>query len=1104
MSFLSPILETLPYLTFPTPFGWVVWFLLLGTCGYILYLWRAFETTWKGRAWGIFLGLFLFTPFAVLLVGIRITLNEALPPPGVPTDQFGTALLPLGGISWILAGGLLGPLGAVLIGSLTGLLRGLWDTHSLFTLIETALLAGVFSASIQNPKRNRTRAMRVLQQPLVVALGLIPLRSLLYIVGTCFTISGEVAVRLDYALSNAGAATLVFACEMLVAGLAAQTLALAFPTLWLRQPEPQSSPTEHGLEARFLFGTGVFVLLLLISLLIGNWIVAGKAARQMFEDRLRSTAEMASQSVPFFLETGQNLVEQIASNPRLLEVSDLELSALLGEQIKIIPYFNQAFVLDRTGQNLLGCYPTEACTTFNLFPEESAGVTFALSDVPTQVYSIPPTAPGKAGRLSFIVSLKNAGQTQRILLARTDLEYNPLTQPLIQSLGDMSQVHGAGILVDDSGLILYHTDANQIMTNYQGQTSEHALFYDETASDGTRQMVYYQRVPGRSWAIVLTAPAQETQQLALNIAMPLSLMIIGLVLFALVFLRISLRMVARSLQVLALEANRIAQGQLDRPLQVEREDEVGQLGNAFEQMRISLKARLDELNRLLIVSRGVASTLDIGEAIQPVLEAALASGARVACVALSPALLPDSPLESPTRFSVGDLPDQYSYLDDQILAKAQDQDRIVLANVPRTRSLRLDDKLPQPASLMAVALRHKDRYYGVLWIAYDFPHQFTESEVSFISTLAGQAALAAANAHLFMNVEVSRRQLEAILDSTPDPVLVIDPKNHLILANAAAEQAFDAPLRMSQGQPIQHAIQQKPLVDLLQAKGEKQSAEVNLPDGRTYLATASHVLADGHPVGRVCILRDVTRFKKLDTLKSEFVSTVSHDLRSPLTLMRGYATMLDMVGEINEQQQGYVRKIITGVENMTRLVNNLLDLGRIELGVDLQVEPVQVLDVLERIMGILQAQANQKEIDLSLELPKELPQYIQADPALFQQAIYNLVENAIKYTPQGGRVSLRVHTGPTDLMFAIKDSGIGISAEDMTRLFERFYRGKSRAAREQHGTGLGLAIVRSIAERHGGRVWAESAEGKGSTFYLLIPFRQIEQGEGVKNSDSGI
>lgn len=1092
MSFLSPILQTLPYLTAPTLFGWVVWSLLLGATGYSLHAWRRYHLSWKGHQWGMFFGLLVLAPIAVLLVGFHITSSMALPTPGIPTAQFGAALLPFADIPWTLAAGLLGPIGAALVGGLTGLLRGLWDTHSLFTMLEMALLGGIFSAAIR--QRYRTVLFRILRQPLIAVIGLIPLRAALYVLGAYFTVAGEATARLDYALSNVGAVTLAFAGEMLVAGLVAQIVAAAFPSAWGGQREVQPSPSERSLEARFLFGTGAFILLFLITLLIGDWIVAGNAARRMLRDRLSSTAQMASQSVPFFLETGQNLAEQIASSPQLLGATDPDLSVLLGEQFQAVPYFDQVIVLEAANRAVLGCYPVTACQSFALFPEEDAGISFALSDVPSQIYSIPPAEAGRAARVSFIIAIKDsAGQTQRILLGRTDLGINPLTQPLIQSLSDMAAMGGSGILLDDNGMILYHPDVTQVRAAYTGQRSDQPLFYDDTASDGTRQMVYYQPVAGRAWAIVLAVPAQETQQLALEIALPLSVMLVILALFALVSLRVGLRVVTRSLQRLASEADRIAQGQLDRPLQVEGEDEVGQLGRAFEQMRVSLQDRMEELNRLLVVSRGVASTLDMKEAFQPVLEAALAGGASAARVALSPQLLPETPIASPSCFSAGESRDTYAHLDEQILILAEQQDRVVLANVARARNLELDGNTPQPSSLMAVALRDKKRYYGVLWVAFDLPHVFSEGEVRFISTLAGQAALAAANTHLFLNVEVSRRQLEAILNSTPDPVLVTDPNNRLLLANAAAEQAIGSKLGKSEGQPTQRLIQQRPLLNLLNAAGEKQSVEVLLPDGRTYLATASSVLADGQRVGRVCIMRDVTHFKELDTLKSEFVSTVSHDLRSPLTLMRGYATMLDMVGDLNEQQESYVSKIISGVESMARLVNDLLDLGRIEMGVDLQVEPISVLDVLEKVTGTLQMQASQKEIELSLELPKDLPDQIDADPALFHQAIYNLVENAVKYTSEGGQVFVRVRTSSNNLVFEIQDTGIGIAAEDMPRLFEKFYRGKAREARTRIGTGLGLAIVRSIAERHGGRIWVESEEGRGSTFYLQIPIRRSKE-----------
>ncbi|HNH26984.1 MAG TPA: ATP-binding protein, partial [Anaerolineales bacterium] len=350
-----------------------------------------------------------------------------------------------------------------------------------------------------------------------------------------------------------------------------------------------------------------------------------------------------------------------------------------------------------------------------------------------------------------------------------------------------------------------------------------------------------------------------------------------------------------------------------------------------------------------------------------------------------------------------------------------------------------------------------------------------------------------------LNVEASRRQLEAIINSSPDPVIVTDHRNRLLLANHAATSALKQDMDTTRsGMETEKVIKLRPLLALLQSTtSEKQSTEIVLPDSRTYLATASPVMVEGRQIGRVCIMRDVTHFKELDTMKSEFVATVSHDLRSPLTLMRGYATMLDTVGELNEQQQGYVKKIVTGVENMSRLVNNLLDLGRIEFGVGLQVENVSVLDIIERVTGALQLQALQKNIQLNVELPKDMPHAVEADQALLHQAVYNLVENAIKYTPPSGRVTIRTVSQPDQLVFAIDDSGIGIPAEDVPHLFEKFYRGKQREARSQPGSGLGLAIVLSIAESHRGRVWVESTVGKGSTFYLQIPLVQPKETRSV-------
>ena len=1096
MKFIFTLLSGIAFPAAPTLVGWLVWVFLLALLIFALLKWRVYQVPWGKREWGFFIGLLILIPVTSLFIGLRLSSASARPLPGVPANAPGSALMVFSAVPWLLGAGLLGPFGGAALGAFSGLLRGVWDTYSLFSLLEFALLGAWFSSNMR--QRYRTRAYEYLRQPLVGALLLIPFHLLFYILGSLFTqwglnVSAPATARLDLALSNAGLVTLAFGGEMLLAGIVAQIVSVSFPAMWGGKQALQPSPVEKSLEARFLFSAGAFISLLLLTLLIGDWVVAGRAAREMLADRLSSAGESAAQTVPFFFETGQNLAVQLAAEPVLLSAGGDDLRSFLKLRIQSAPFFDQLLVLNAVDKTFVAGYPdAENGSSFDLYPDEGPGLELAASGLPAQIYSIVPASINDPPRISFIVTIVDQSQTvQRMLIARTTLETNPLSLPLIKSMDNMRSLGGAGILLNENYRIIYHSDRSQLLNTYNGRHGSAAFFYDDTAPDGTRQLVYYQPVTGRPWTIVFSVPARQAQQTALDIAMPLSLMIIFLALLAMLSLRLVLRFVTGSLQGLATEANRIADGHLDHPLQVEGVDEVGQLRRAFEQMRSSLQARLEEINRLLRVSQDVASSLEMQDSVKPVLDAILSTGARSVSVVLSPSILPDAFVELPSRFAVGAVHDIYEHLDDQILALAQKQERIVIQNLGRSRELGRDENSAQPQALLAVALRRENRYYGVVWAGYDQPRKFSDSDIRFVTTLAGQAALAVSNAHLYLNVEAARRQLEAVIDSTPDPVLVTDQRNRLLLTNRAAAVALGQNVDGSSGQETQKVIKLKSLLALLQdTTAGNQSAEIVLADKRTYLATASSVLVEGRQVGRVCIMRDVTHFKELDSMKSEFVSTVSHDLRSPLTLMRGYATMLELVGELNEHQQGYVRKIVLGVENMTHLVNNLLDLGRIEIGVGLQVENVMVSDIIERVTGSLQWQASQKNVSLNLELAQDMPDMLEADQALLHQAMYNLVENAIKYTPAGGRVVVRTSLQPGRLIFSVEDSGIGIAQDDLPHLFEKFYRGKQREARAQTGSGLGLAIVNSIATNHGGRVWVESVPGKGSTFHLLIPLTQ--------------
>jgi PAS domain S-box-containing protein len=1080
------LLNGIPYFDPLAWTGWLGWLVLFGLLLAAAFRWRG-KALPGGRRW-VLLAVFLFlVPLANLFLALRLPSGTALPVPGLPAGARSPSLLVLSALPWMLAGGFLGPLEAVVVGLATGLVRGLWDTHGLFSLLEPAVLALLFSLAVR--QRYRTWFYAAVRQPVLVGLGLAPVHALIFIYGALLSVPGAAATRLDYALTNLTPAVLASGGELLAAGLFAQVLRFAFPRAWGVQKPLEPSPSERSLQTRVLLAGGSLIAVLLLALVLGDWILAGNAARRMLRDRLASTAETASGSVPFLLETGQSLASRLAADPRLLSDGGEALRTDLAAQMQTFPYFDQLYVLDLQG-TLLAAYPPVTGGP-GLTQAESAGLALAGSGVPVQTYTIPPAAGQTSARLSFLASIPDAGgTTRRILLGRSLLTENPLAKPLLDGLRGMSALGGTGKLLDDQGRVLFSPNPGELMAAYAGRTGKQALFYDLTAPGGTRDLVYYQPVPGQAWAVVLSVPAVQAQQLTLEIAGPLALLVLVLAAAALLSLWLSLRVVTGSLRNLAGEAARISQGKLDHPLPTGGADEVGQLRQAFEQMRQSLRARLDELNQLLQVSQGVASTLELGGAVQPVLEALLSNGASAARLVLPP---PGRGQEEMQRFfALGPAAERFAGLDEAILARVEKQGRLVVGNTARGRVAEFPEQAPRPEALAAVPLTHDNRTYGVLWAAYDTPRNFTEENLRFLTTLAGQAALAAANARLFRTAEVGRQRLAAILASTPDPVLVTDQDSRLILANPAAKRALGAKAA-ADNLPTERVIGQQELRDLLkELEGGKKSAEMTLPDGKVYYATASLVVIDGRPVGRVCVMRDVTHFKQLDALKSDFVASVSHDLRSPLTLMRGYATMLSMVGKLNEQQTGYTAKIVTGVDSMAKLVNNLLDLGRIEAGVGLEVEAVPLRELGKNVVESLLPLADQKEIDLGVEAGKDLPEEVEGDRALLQQALYNLVENAIKYTPAKGRVVLRMQPQPEAVCFEVQDTGIGISPADQSRLFEKFFRGSQREARAERGSGLGLAIVRSVAEQHRGKVWVESQLGKGSTFFLIVPRLQPE------------
>jgi signal transduction histidine kinase len=538
---------------------------------------------------------------------------------------------------------------------------------------------------------------------------------------------------------------------------------------------------------------------------------------------------------------------------------------------------------------------------------------------------------------------------------------------------------------------------------------------------------------------------------------------------------------------MASAAELIARGRLDHPVEVKSSDELGRLASSFEKMRIRLKSRIEDLNFLLLSSRQMASSFELDSVLPPILKGIRElTAADVVRVVLSD--------QDGQPHTTGEASSDWTNLDAQMLSLAREQGRFVLDNPSRAKAVIDLGPLVDPiAALVAIPLTHEHQFLGALWLGHRGPHPYADEDIHLLTILAGHLGMSVANAQLFQAAERERLRLAAVLDATPDAVIVTDREGRISLANPAADVVLDGAAHEALGELAEEKLLAPELLSLmLDPVLDNRTTEVAVEGGRVMFASVSDVHAgEREATGRVCVLWDITQYKMLNNLKSEFVSTVSHDLRAPLTLMRGYGTMISMVGDVNDQQQEFVEKILKSVEQMTGLVDNLLDLGRIEAGVGLSIESVQIESVLREVVKNYRPQAVNKQVALEFELGDDMHP-VDADATLLRQAISNLVDNAIKYSQGKGRVIVRARQEMGRQIVEVVDSGLGIAPADQARLFEKFFRAKRPETLQEKGTGLGLAIVKSIVEQHGGSVQVESRLGEGSTFIMSLPVKQAE------------
>jgi signal transduction histidine kinase len=403
-------------------------------------------------------------------------------------------------------------------------------------------------------------------------------------------------------------------------------------------------------------------------------------------------------------------------------------------------------------------------------------------------------------------------------------------------------------------------------------------------------------------------------------------------------------------------------------------------------------------------------------------------------------------------------------------------------------------------SLLCLPLRAHQQVLGLLNVQSRSARQFTDADQELLVAIGNQIGIAIANARLIEAAEQRRATLDSVMTSLVDGLILVDRRGKIAFANPRAEEMLRLPPQSLSGQNVNTVDQwiaryvDGPQTDPLQAAaavpqpGAGVEFTLALPVQRTLQARGFPIHNEGgEDLGQGLLLRDVSREKELDNMKSQLLATVSHELRTPLASIKGFATTLlrEDVEWDDASRREFLAIIDQESDRLSELISNLLDMSRIEAGTLRVVpEPTELHRLVEETAGEFVAMAQDHPIRVTTA--PTLPG-VWADPRRIRQVLRNLIENAIKYSPEASPISISARAAADHVQISVADQGAGIAAEHLDHVFERFYQVDSASTRQVGGAGLGLSICKAIVEAHHGRIWVESQAGSGSVFHFTLP-----------------
>jgi two-component system phosphate regulon sensor histidine kinase PhoR len=367
----------------------------------------------------------------------------------------------------------------------------------------------------------------------------------------------------------------------------------------------------------------------------------------------------------------------------------------------------------------------------------------------------------------------------------------------------------------------------------------------------------------------------------------------------------------------------------------------------------------------------------------------------------------------------------------------------------------------------------------------------SQDEVGELATAFRQ--MAARLREMVALITNERDRIAAILSNIDDAIFMVDNDTKITTMNRAAENIFQVPGKRALGQTFIEAVRDHEINGILQrclSTRKQQTGAVEIKSKKQFLTIIAMPLPNNG--GCLVHIQDLTELRRLETVRRDFISNISHELRTPIASVKALAETLNE-GAIEDPAvaKDFLSRINIEMDKLAQTVQELADLSHIESGeAPLNKRHINIADAIGHVVDRLRAQADRAGLQFDFAIPSDLPE-VMADESRVEQVLVNLIHNAIKFTPSGGRISISAKARDNDILVSVADTGPGISTDDLPRIFERFY--KADKSRTSEGTGLGLAIAKHIVEAHGGKIWADTVERKGSTFSFTLPLEPQPQ-----------